>query len=102
MPCPGSRQGDALRQAKEGDVVWEQVTTTVPGVVNKLLLGVPTTVDVQGLQLNTSLARSPAVTPQKLTVWDWGRFQNPDLRWQVRWSVALSEREHFLVALHLL
>lgn len=48
------------------------------------MLGIPTTVTIKGLELNTSLARDPSVTADRLIVWDWGRFQNPGNRWQVR------------------
>lgn len=51
--------------------------TTVPDQINKLLQGVPTTVEVKGLQLNTSLVQDPEVTPDRLIVRDWGRFKNP-------------------------
>lgn len=63
--------------------VVSQVSTTVPSQINALLDGVPTIVHVKGLDLNTSLARSPKVTPDRLILWDWGRFQNPNHKLQV-------------------
>ena len=45
--------------------------------VNKLLAGVPTITDLQGLQFNTSLAGDPTVEPDRITVKDWGRFRLP-------------------------
>lgn len=45
--------------------------------INELLQGVPTTVVVKGLQLNTSLVKDPELTPDRLVVWDWGQFKNP-------------------------
>lgn len=54
-----------------------QVKTTVPDQINVLLQGIPTTVEVKGLQLNTSLVQDPEVTPDRLIVRDWGRFKNP-------------------------
>jgi hypothetical protein len=56
---------------------YVQVETTVPEQMNKLLAGVPTTIEVKGLELNTSLVRDPEVSPDRLIVWDWGRFKNP-------------------------
>lgn len=60
-----------------------QVTTTIPAILDGLLAGVPTVVEVKGLQLNVSLAADPAVSKDRLVVRDWGRFQNPDGRLQV-------------------
>lgn len=54
-----------------------QVESTVPAQINQLLLGVPTTVNVKGLQLNTSLVQDPEITPSRLVIRDWGRFKNP-------------------------
>ena len=54
-----------------------QVKSTVPNQINQLLLGVPTTVNVKGLQLNTSLVQDPEITPSRLVIRDWGRFKNP-------------------------
>ena len=71
-------------------LVPAQLTTTVPAEVNKLMMGIPTTVTVKGLKLNTSLARDPSVTADRLIVWDWGRFQNPGNRWQVSQPAADS------------
>ena len=59
------------------------MTTTIPGIVDGLLAGLPTTVDVKGLQLNVSLATDPSVSADELIIQDWGRFQNPEDRWQV-------------------
>ena len=39
--------------------------------------GIPTTVDVKGLELNTSMVGDPEVTAAQLAVRDWGRFQSP-------------------------
>ena len=58
-------------------MVSRQVESTVPGQINQLLLGVPTTVNVKGLQLNTSLVQDPEITPSRLIVRDWGQFKNP-------------------------
>ena len=52
-----------------------QITLTLPREVNKLLAGVPTIVDLEGFQLNTSLAGDPIVEPTQITVKDWGRFR---------------------------
>lgn len=54
-----------------------QVTQKVPELANSLLAGIPETVDVKGMELNISLAGDPIVTPEALTIRDWGRFQNP-------------------------
>ena len=47
-----------------------------------MLQGVPTLVDVKGLQLNTSMDGDPAVSAQQLLVRDWGRFQSPQGSWE--------------------
>lgn len=52
-----------------------QITMTLPSEVNKLLAGVPTTVDLEGFHFNTSLAGDPIVEPTQITVKDWGRFR---------------------------
>ena len=52
-----------------------QITLTLPREVNKLLAGVPTVVDLEGFQFNTSLAGDPIVEPTQITVKDWGRFR---------------------------
>lgn len=54
-----------------------QVTQKVPQLANGFLAGIPTTIDVKGLELNISLAGDPVVTPEALVIRDWGRFQNP-------------------------
>lgn len=54
-----------------------QVTATLPTQVNILLAGVPTIVDLDGFQFNTSLAGNPIVKPDRITVKDWGRFRLP-------------------------
>jgi len=58
-------------------VLCRQVTETLPVEVDKLLAGIPTIVDLQGLQFNTSLAGDPVVEPDRITVKDWGRFRLP-------------------------
>ena len=60
--------------------------------VNKLLQGIPTTVDVKGLQLNTSLVRDPEVTPNRLIVRDWGRFKNPASVLEVRHTIKVWQQ----------
>ena len=60
-----------------GCVVSRQVTATLPTEVNKLLVGVPTIVDLDGFQFNTSLAGDPIVEPDHITIKDWGRFRLP-------------------------
>lgn len=45
--------------------------------MNKLLAGVPTIVELDGFQFNTSLAGNPIVEPDRITVKDWGRFRLP-------------------------
>ncbi|KAL3135494.1 hypothetical protein ABBQ38_005974 [Trebouxia sp. C0009 RCD-2024] len=57
--------------------VSRQVTATLPTEVNKLLAGVPTIVELDRFQLNTSLAGNPIVEPDRITVKDWGRFRLP-------------------------
>ncbi|KAL0019414.1 hypothetical protein WJX77_011586 [Trebouxia sp. C0004] len=59
------------------DEVSRQVTETLPIEVDNLLAGIPTIVDLQGLQFNTSLAGDPVVEPDRITVKDWGRFRLP-------------------------
>ena len=54
-----------------------QVTARIPDEGNKLAGGIPTVADVRGLQLNVSLAGDPEVTPARLLLRDWGRFQSP-------------------------
>ena len=54
-----------------------QVTARIPDEGNKLAGGIPTVADVKGLQLNVSLAGDPEVTPARLLLRDWGRFQSP-------------------------
>ena len=54
-----------------------QITATLPTQVNILLAGVPTIVDLDGFQFNTSLAGDPVVEPDHITVKDWGRFRLP-------------------------
>ena len=44
--------------------------------------GVPTVVDVQGLQLNTSMDGNPLITALEMSVQDWGRFQSPGGAWE--------------------
>ena len=44
--------------------------------------GIPTLIDVKGLQLNASLDGDPAVSAQQLLVRDWGRFQSPSGTWE--------------------
>ncbi|KAK9814626.1 hypothetical protein WJX72_008927 [[Myrmecia] bisecta] len=58
------------------------ITNQLPKEVNKLLLGVPITVDVKGFQLNTSMAGDPLVSAANLQVSDWGRFQSPAGIWE--------------------
>ena len=53
------------------------MTATLPTEVNKLLAGVPTIVELDGFQFNTSLAGNPIVRPDRITVKDWGRFRLP-------------------------
>ena len=53
------------------------MTATLPTQVNILLAGVPTIVDLDGFQFNTSLAGNPIVKPDRITVKDWGRFRLP-------------------------
>ncbi|KAK9795589.1 hypothetical protein WJX73_000211 [Symbiochloris irregularis] len=62
--------------------VQTQVALMLPTMVNQVLAGVPTTVDVKGLQLNTSMQGDPGVTAQQLVVQDWGRFQSPSGAWE--------------------
>ena len=54
-----------------------QVTARIPDEGNKLAGGIPMVADVKGLQLNVSLAGDPEVTPARLLLRDWGRFQSP-------------------------
>lgn len=58
-------------------VCSRQITATLPTQVNILLAGVPTIVDLDGFQFNTSLAGDPIVEPASITVKDWGRFRLP-------------------------
>ena len=53
------------------------MTQKVPQLANGVLAGIPTTINVKGLELNISLAGDPLVTPEALVIRDWGRFQNP-------------------------
>ena len=53
------------------------MTARIPDEGNKLAGGIPTLADVKGLQLNVSLAGDPEVTPARLLLRDWGRFQSP-------------------------
>ena len=53
------------------------MTATLPTQVNILLAGVPTIVDLDGFQFNTSLAGDPIVKPDRITVKHWGRFRLP-------------------------
>lgn len=57
--------------------VGRQITEVLPTEVDKLLAGVPTIVDLGGLQFNTSLAGDPVVEADHITVKDWGRFRLP-------------------------
>ena len=47
-----------------------------------VMQGVPTVVDVQGLQLNTSMDGNPLITALEMSVQDWGRFQSPGGAWE--------------------
>lgn len=58
--------------------------------MNKLLAGVPTIVDLEGFQFNTSLAGDPIVEPSQITVRDWGRFRLPDLECPYERSTGFS------------
>lgn len=53
-----------------------------PGVDHQHVQGVPTVVDVQGLQLNTSMDGNPLITALEMSVQDWGRFQSPGGAWE--------------------
>lgn len=50
------------------------MTERLPAAANKLLEGIPEVVQVGDLSLNISLASRPLVTPDSVTLFDWGRF----------------------------
>ncbi|CAL5226835.1 g9699 [Coccomyxa viridis] len=62
--------------------VASQVTQKVPMLANNILQGIPTTLDVKGLELNISLAGDPLVTQDALVIRDWGQFQSPGSGWE--------------------
>ncbi|TPX44382.1 hypothetical protein SeLEV6574_g04540 [Synchytrium endobioticum] len=62
------------------DKITAFIKETLPQEANKILGGMPRTVDIIGAQLNTSIADNPSIQPDAAVMHVYGLFQSPSSR----------------------